>query len=102
MGSRDLGLGSKVGAALGRPGPALRHVCFVVRLGWGFVLGFLCEWGLCDVRKAELLHPGDVGEMQQLFEVGDGVFPGVTRVLLPRVCQGLTLGNQVMVCLLCP
>ena len=64
--------------------------------------GFLCGLVSRDVREAELLHPGDVGKVQQLFEVGDGVFPGVTRVLLPRVCQGLTLENQVMVCLLCP
>ena len=80
----------------------------VVPLAWRFVwggvlcLGFCEGLVLCDVREAELLHPGEVGEMQQLFEVGDGIFSGVTRVLLPRVCQGLTLENQVVVCLLCP
>ena len=79
-----------------------------VPLSWRFVwggvlcLGFCAGFGLCDIREAELLHPGEVGEMQQLFEVGDGIFSGVTRVLLPRVCQGLTLEDQVVVCLLCP
>ena len=56
----------------------------------------------CDVRQAELLYPGDVGEMHQFFEVCDGVFPGVTRVLVPCVCQGLALEDQVVVCLLRP
>ena len=65
-------------------------------------MGFCAGLGLCDVRKAELLHPWEVGEMRQLFEIGDGIFSGVTRVLLPRVCQGLTLEDQVVVCLLCP
>ena len=66
------------------------------------MLGFCAGLGLCDIRQAELLYSGDVGEMQQLFEVGDGVFTGVTRVLVPRVCQGLTLEDQVVVCLLRP
>ena len=85
-------------------GPVLSFVMFTLWFVWGgvFVLGFLCEGVSCDVREAELLYSGDVGEMQQLFEVGDGVFPGVTRVLMPRVCKGLTLEDQMVVCLLRP
>ena len=66
------------------------------------MLGFCAGLGLCDIRQAELLYSGDVGEMQQLFEISDGVFPGVTRMLLSCVCQGLTLEDQVVVSLLCP
>ena len=74
----------RVGLPLGDPVSARRSTFVAVRLGWGFVLGFLCGLLLCDVREAELLYPGEVNKMQQLFEVSDGVFAGITRVEVPR------------------